>query len=79
MGLAAGALLAAGSAVADELNLRQGITEISREVYDLHMLIFWICVAIGVVVFGAIFWSIIHHRKSAGYVPAKFHENTRLE
>ncbi|MFM8354737.1 MAG: cytochrome c oxidase subunit II [Gammaproteobacteria bacterium] len=67
------------SAQADELNLRQGITEISREVYDLHMLIFWICVAIGVVVFGAIFWSIIHHRKAAGYVPAKFHENTRLE
>ncbi len=79
MGLAAGALLAAGSAVADELNLRQGITEISREVYDLHMLIFWICVAIGVVVFGVIFWSIIHHRKSAGYQPAQFHENTRLE
>jgi len=79
VGLAAGALVAAGSAVADELNLRQGITEISREVYDLHMLIFWICVAIGVIVFGAIFWSIIHHRKSVGHQPAQFHENTRLE
>jgi len=76
---AALASVVSSSVHADELNLRQGITEISREVYDLHMLIFWICVAIGVVVFGAIFWSIIHHRKSAGYVPAQFHENTRLE
>ena len=64
---------------ADELNMRQGVTDISRSVYDLHMLIFWICVVIGVVVFGLIFWSVIHHRKSAGAVPAQFHESTKLE
>ena len=74
-----GSVLVAGSAVADELNMRPGVTEISREVYDLHMLIFWICVAIGVVVFGVIFWSLIHHRKSAGHEAAQFHESTRLE
>ena len=56
-----------------------GVTEISRSVYDLHMLIFWICVAIGVVVFSAIFWSLIHHRKAAGAEAAQFHESTRLE
>jgi cytochrome c oxidase subunit 2 len=43
------------------------------------MLIFWICVAIGVVVFGLIFWSVIHHRKAAGHKPAQFHESTKLE
>jgi cytochrome c oxidase subunit 2 len=59
--------------------MREGVTGISHSVYDLHMLIFWICVAIGVVVFGAIFWSVIHHRKSAGYQAATFHESTRLE
>ncbi|MEZ5558564.1 MAG: cytochrome c oxidase subunit II [Pseudomonadales bacterium] len=59
--------------------MRPGVTEISHSVYDLHMLLFWICVAIGVVVFGAIFWSIIHHRKSAGHQAAQFHESTRLE
>jgi cytochrome c oxidase subunit 2 len=55
------------------------VTETSQAVYDLHMLIFWVCVAIGVVVFGVIFWSLIHHRKSAGHQPADFHESTRLE
>jgi len=67
------------TAGADELNMRRGVTEISGKVYDLHMLILWVCVAIGVVVFGAIFWSLIHHRKSAGFQPAQFHESTKLE
>ena len=72
-------MMLASTASADELNMRRGITEISGEIYDLHMLILWICVAIGVVVFGAMFWSLIHHRKSAGFQPAKFHESTKLE
>ena len=57
----------------------QGVTAISHDVYHLHMLIFWICVAIGVVVFGVMFWSIYHHRKSRGAVPAQFHESTLVE
>ena len=44
-----------------ELNLRQGVTEISRGVYDLHMIIFYICCAIGVVVFGAMIVSMLMH------------------
>lgn len=72
------AALALG-ARADELNMTQGVTKISRDIYDLHMLIFWICVAIGVVVFGMIFWTLIHHRKSAGYEAVQFHESTTLE
>ena len=61
------------------LNMTRGATAISREVHDLHMMIFWICVAIGVVVFGVMFWSIYHHRKSRGAVPAQFHESTLVE
>lgn len=78
---ALGALLmaAAGLVSADELNMPVGVTEISRSVYDLHMLILWVCVVIGIVVFGAMFWSIIHHRRSQGHEAAQFHENTRLE
>ncbi len=68
-----------GVALADELNMTRGVTDTSRAVYDLHMLIFWVCVVIGVVVFGAIFWSLIHHRKAAGHEPAQFHESTKLE
>ena len=68
------------SSLADwELNLTEGVTEISREVYDMHMFVLWICVWIGVVVFGAMAISIVMHRKSRGVVPAKFHESTFAE
>ena len=62
-----------------DLNMPQGVTDISQEVFGLHMLILWICVAIGVLVFGAMFWSILMHRKSKGVKPATFHESTSLE
>ena len=52
-----------------QLNLPQGVTDISRKIYDLHMTIFWVCVAIGVVVFGVMIWSLIAFRKSKGAVP----------
>jgi cytochrome c oxidase subunit II len=80
--LGVGAMLgpaAAVAVIADDLNMPRGVTDTANAIYDLHMLIFWICVIIGVVVFGAIFWSVIHHRKSAGAEPAHFHESTRLE
>ena len=61
------------------LNLTQGATEVSRNVYDLHMLALYICTAIGIVVFGAMFWSMIFHRKSKGAKAASFHESTKIE
>ncbi|MDD1793512.1 cytochrome c oxidase subunit II [Enterovibrio makurazakiensis] len=77
------ALLPSFAAVAaDEqssFNLTKGVTNISEQVYDLHMTILYICVAIGVVVFGIMFWSIVHHRKSKGAVAANFHESTKVE
>ena len=45
-------------------NMPVGVTEISREVHGLHMLIFWVCVVIAVVVFGAMFYSVFAHRRS---------------
>ena len=62
-----------------DLNLPVGVTPISRIVYDLHMLILWICIAIGVVVFGIMFISIVRHRKSAGARAAQFHHSTFAE
>ena len=68
------------SAWADmQLNLTKGVTAVSRDVYDLHMLVLYICTAIGVIVFGAMFWSIAFHRKSKGVKPADFHESTKIE
>ena len=73
-------LLFSASVKADwEVNMTPGVTEVSQQVYDLHMIIFWICVAIGVVVFGIMFWSIFAHRKSLGVKPATFHESTLVE
>ncbi|MGD9600205.1 MAG: cytochrome c oxidase subunit II [Gammaproteobacteria bacterium] len=63
----------------DQLNLTRGVTPYSQTAYDLHMLIMWICVAIGVVVFGAIFYSILVFRKSKGAVAAQWHESTTVE
>ncbi|WP_096086680.1 cytochrome c oxidase subunit II [Agaribacterium haliotis] len=62
-----------------QLNMTEGVTSISKEVYSLHMLIFWICCAIGVVVFGVMFVSMFLHRKSRGVKSANFHESTVLE
>lgn len=60
-------------------NMTPGVTATSRDIYDLHMLIFWVCVVIGIVVFGVMFYSIMVHRKSRGAKPAQFHESTKLE
>jgi cytochrome c oxidase subunit 2 len=73
-------LLGAGAAHAEyPLNLMKGVTEISNKVYDLHMLIFWICVVACVLVFAVLIYSIFTHRKSKGAEPADFHESTTVE
>ena len=69
-----------GTAQADyTLNLMKGVTKVSNDLYDLHMLILWICVFIGIGVFGTMFYSIYHHRKSKGHKAEQFHENTTVE
>jgi len=73
------ALLLASFVVRAEINMPVGVTPISKEVYGLHMLIFWICCVIGVVVFGVMFYSMFKHRKSKGAVAADFHESTLVE
>ena len=73
-------VLFVSSAQADyALNMTQGVTPISRDLYSLHMIVFGICVIIGIIVFAAMAWSILHHRKSKGAVAAQFHESTTIE
>jgi len=74
-------LMSSSLAFADwsALNMRQGVTEISQEVYGLHMIMFWVCVVIGVLVFGTMIISMLMHRKSLGVKPATFHDNTTIE
>src|ERR1700722_16432370 len=62
------------------LNMTPGVTDISRKIYDLHMEVFWICVASGVVVFGWMIWSLVAFRKSKGAVAdTSLVHNTRVE
>ena len=68
------------AALADyHVDILPPVTPVSREIYDLHWGILWVCVAIFVVVFGAMFWSIYKHRRSMGAKAAQFHENTTIE
>jgi len=70
----------AGSASADwALNMPRGVTELSAETYDLHMMVFWWCVAIGIAVFGVMIISLFKHRKSKGVDPASFTHSTTAE
>jgi len=72
--------LASGAAWADrEWNLPPPVTPIAHEIFELHAIIFWICVVIFFVVFGAMGYSIYAHRKSKGHVAEQFHENTTVE
>jgi cytochrome c oxidase subunit 2 len=63
-----------------QLNMGQGVTATSQNAYDAHMLALWICVAIGVIVFGAMFYAMFKFRKSKGAKPdVDFTHSTRLE
>ena len=73
-------LLTAGTASADwALNMPRGVTDLSAETYGLHMQVFYWCCVIAVLVFGAMIYSLIKHRKSLGVEPAKFSHSTTAE
>jgi cytochrome c oxidase subunit 2 len=61
------------------LNMSTGVSTISHEIYSLHMLIFWVCVVIGVAVFGAMLWAMYFHRKSIGHEAENWHEHLGVE
>ena len=79
MGALAALMSAAAWAAESKYNLPTPQSEVATQIFDLHMLIMWVCVAIFVVVFGAMFYSIWKHRKSVGHKAAHFHENTTVE
>ena len=64
---------------ATDMNMRPGVTETSNEAYDLHMMVIWVMVVISVVVFGAMIYSFIFHRKSKNPTPATFSHSTKVE
>jgi cytochrome c oxidase subunit 2 len=49
-------------------NLPIGVTQLSRDIYTLHMEVFWVCVAIAVVVFGVMIYALVKFRHSQGAI-----------
>jgi len=64
---------------ASDLNMRPGVTETSIAAYDLHMMVIWVMTVIAFVVFGAMFYSFIFHRKSKNPTPATWSHSTKME
>jgi cytochrome c oxidase subunit II len=64
LGLAANA----GANTSNGYNLPVGVTSLSRDIYALHMMVFWICVAIAIVVFGVMIFALVKFRHSQGAV-----------
>lgn len=84
LGLALAALALSAASWADaphrwQLNLGKGVTQTSQSAYDLHMIAFLICCAIGAIVFGMMFYAMWKFRKSKGAVAAKWSHNTAIE
>jgi cytochrome c oxidase subunit II len=81
--LSAASLLALAAPRAEAewtLNMTPGISALSREIYGLHMLMFWWCVGIAIVVFGVMIYSMVRFRKSVGAVAdSKLLHSTRVE
>ena len=73
------AIIAGVTNAAQPMNMPPGVTDISKSVFDLHMIALWLCIVIGVLVFLAMFYSILMHRKSRGVQAATFHESTTVE
>ena len=62
-----------------QLNMGRGVTATSQNAYDAHMIALWVCVVIGVIVFGAMAYAMFKFRHSKGAVPATFTHNTTAE
>ncbi|TVS13150.1 MAG: cytochrome c oxidase subunit II [Wenzhouxiangella sp.] len=60
-------------------NMPRGVTQYSQDVYQLHNIVLGMVTVIGILVFTAMFTSIVLHRRSKGYQAAKFSHSTRAE
>jgi len=72
-------LLVGPSYTGNEVNMTRGVTQQSADHFDLHMIVLWVCVVIGIGVFTVMFTSIVLHRKSRGVEAAKFSHSTKAE
>ncbi len=80
--ISAASLTLPGMAIAGgeaKFGLQTPQTIVAHQIYDLHAIILWICILIGVVVFGFMFYAIVRHRRSVGHRAKQFRENTLVQ
>ena len=63
----------------DDLNMSPGATQLSQEIFGLHMTVFYVCLAIGIAVLLAMAFILFKYRKKEGVKPADFDDSTALE
>ena len=68
-----------GGPAVNEITFQKPVTQIADQIYSLHNMMMYICLAIFIAVFGVMFYSIFKHRKAAGHKAATFHESTTVE
>ena len=61
------------------MDMREGVTEMSQRIQALHHMSLWVCVVVGIVVFGAMFYTMYAHHRSRHPTPAKFSESLIVE
>ena len=61
------------------MNLPMGVTLMSHKIYHLHMLMFYICLVIGLGVFIALFYALYRFRKKEGVKAQLFHGSVWVE
>ncbi len=65
--------------LASNINMRPGVTAMSERIHQIHQMSLWVCVVVGIVVFGAMFYSMFAHRRSRNPTPASFSDSTLIE
>ena len=62
-----------------EYDMRAGVTDLSQRIQGIHHMGFYVCVVVGIIVFGAMFYTMFAHRRSRHPQPAQFHESLTVE
>jgi cytochrome c oxidase subunit 2 len=63
-----------------QLNMTPGVTQTAANAYHAHMIMLWVCIVIGILVFGAMAYAMLRFRHSKGAKPdTDFTHSTKLE
>ena len=65
--------------LAADADMRPGVTEMSQRIQQIHHMSLWVCIVVGIIVFGAMFYTMFAHRQSKHPTPATFSDSLLVE